>query len=128
MELSTQAIGRAGEFQAAAIFEVHGITTTHVDLYGSDLWCETPSGRRISVQVKATQTSRLYGKHKTPRHVFQLRGGQERKADVYCFVALDKSLFRLFSASEVSRSSTRTIPAPQFTEEAMLTDIKRYLY
>jgi len=128
LELSKQSIGRAGEFQAAAIFERHGIVTTHVDIYGVDLWCQTPSGRRVSVQVKATQKPTASGQHTTPRYAFQLRLREDNLADVYCLIALDQSLFRLFSASELTRTTTKKISALQFTEDAMLTDIKRYLY
>ena len=128
MDISKQAIGRAGEFQAAAIFEQHGIVTTHVDIYGVDLWCQTPSGRRVSVQVKATKSPMLDKHHTTPRYAFQLRLRDDNLADVYCLIALDQALFWLFSAPELPRTTTKKISAPQFTAEAMLSDIKRYLY
>ena len=128
MDISKQAIGRAGEFQAAAIFEQHGIVTTHVDIYGVDLWCQTPSGRRISVQVKATRVPVLDRGHTTPRYAFQLRLREDNLADVYCLIALDQSLFRLYSAPELTRTTTKKISISQFTEDAMSADIKRYLY
>jgi len=129
LDLSKQAIGRAGEFQAAAIFEQHGVVTTHVDVYGVDLWCETPSGRRVTIQVKAAQGPQPnYGRHVTPRYHFNLRQKDDHPADVYCFVALDLSLLRLLSARELPASATKKMGRALFTEADMETDIKRYLY
>ena len=129
MDLSKQAIGRAGEFQAAAVFEQHGVVTTHVDVYGVDLWCETPSGRRVTVQVKTAQgPQRTYGTHVSPRYHYNLSQKGNHPADVYCFVALDMSLLRLVSAGELPASPTKKIGQSNFTEADMATDIKRYLY
>ena len=129
MDLSKQAIGRAGEFQAAAIFEQHGVVTTHVDIHGVDLWCETPSGRRVTVQVKAARAPKnLDAYHTTPRYQFNLQSAAANKADVYCFVALDLSLLRLVSAGELSASATKKMGQGKFTEADMATDIRRYLY
>jgi len=36
------------------LFERYGVITTHVDVMGVDLWVETPTGRRVTVQVKTT--------------------------------------------------------------------------
>lgn len=126
MELSNQAIGRAGEFQAASIFERHGIVTTHVDVHGVDLWCETPTGRRVTIQVKASQRSVVDKQHTTPRYHFNLR--ETANADVYCFVALDLSLLRLRSLGELPDSKGIRLGVSQFTEADMLADLKRYLY
>jgi hypothetical protein len=133
LELSKQAIGRAGEFQAASIFERRGVVTTHVDVYGVDLWCETSSGRRVTVQVKSAQEPQPnyaqpnYDRHVTPRYHFNLRQRGDYSADVYCFVALDLSLLRLFSVGELT-SQTKKISQSSFTGVAMEADIKRYLY
>ena len=130
LELSNQAIGRAGEFCAACQFELHGVVTTHVDIYGVDLWCETPSGRRVTVQVKATlgKGTVYLNDNRTPRYYFQVRGQNKRVADVYCFVALELGLVRLLSAAELSTSQTKAYQADQFTKAVMEEDIKRYLY
>lgn len=128
MDLSKQAIGRAGEFQAAAIFERHGIVTTHVDIHGVDLWVQTPSGRRVSVQVKTTLKPAPDPTRTTPRYAFQLRLREDNLAEVYCMVALDIGCFRLFSAQEVPRCTTKKISSAQMTPELMLADMKRYLY
>jgi hypothetical protein len=50
-------------------------------------------------------------------------------ADVYCMLALDLTVFRLFSAAELRiGATTKHISATSFTEKAMAEDIKRYLY
>ena len=128
MTRETQALGRAGEYLAASIFEQHGIITTHVDVYGSDLWCKTPSGRMVSVQVKTTLRIGSEGARHPTRYSFNLRWRPEWAADVYCLVALEDRLFRLFSAAEMPKSSTKRVSKGRMTEELMLEDLKRYLY
>lgn len=129
LKLSKQAVGRAGEFQAAAIFERHGVVTTHVDVHGVDLWCETPSGRRVTVQVKTAQApQKSDGHHQTPRYHFNVRLSEGCLADVYCFVALDLGLLRLFSGQELPSSMTKKMGSDKFTEPDMALDMRRYLY
>ena len=129
MNLSTQAVGLAGEFQAAAIFEQHGIVTTHVDIHGVDLWVQTPSGRRMTVQVKTTQRSIVRKNHVQSSYTFQMRLKETTMADVYCLLALDVGLFRLFSGPEFQiKSTTKHLRSSALTKEAMAEDIKRYLY
>ncbi len=128
MTRETQALGRAGEYLAASIFEQHGIITTHVDVYGSDLWCRTPSGRMVSVQVKTTRRIWVEGDRAPNRYSFNLRWTEEWAADVYCLLALEDRVFRLFSAAEMPKASTKRVPKNQMTEERMLEDLKRYLY
>jgi len=127
LELSNQAVGRAGEFQAAAIFEMHGIVTTHVDVHGVDLWAETSTGRRVTVQVKTTLKP-YYAGSRAPRYHFALKNTATHSADVICFVALDLGLVRLLSSAELNAAQTKCYPATEFTEKAMAEDIKRYLY
>jgi hypothetical protein len=127
LELSNQAIGRAGEFQAASIFEQYGVVTSHVDVYSVDLWAETPTGRRVTVQVKTTLKPH-YVNNRAPRYHFALKGTATHKADVVCFVALDLGLVRLLSSAELNEAKTKCHPATGFTEKAMSEDIKRYLY
>ena len=128
LDISKQAIGRAGEFQAAAIFELHGIITTHVDIYGVDLWVQTPSGRRVTVQVKTTRCPQKYKENRTPRYTFQIYNAGSGGADVYCFVALDLGLFRLLSSGELPKTRTKCYAVAQFTQELLEEDIRRYLY
>lgn len=126
---NNQSLGRAGEFLAASIFEQHGVLTTHVDVYGSDLWCETPSGRRVTVQVKTTLRPVLESQHTTPRYAFNLPVVKSCLPDVYCLVALEDRLLRLFSSSEVTnRGVRRRLSLSEMTEELMLADLNRYLY
>ena len=128
MELSNQAIGRAGEFQAASVFELHGVVTTHVDVSGVDLWCETPSGRRVTVQVKTTRGPKSYKSTRRPRYTFQVHNIGPGGADVYCFVALDTGLLRLLSSGELPKMRTKCFAAEKFAIARMEEDIKRYLY
>jgi hypothetical protein len=127
LELSNQAVGRAGEFQAAAIFEQHGVVTSHVDVHSVDLWAETPTGRRVTVQVKTTLKP-YYAGNRAPRYHFVLKNTATHNADVVCFVALDLGLVRLLSSAELNAARTKCYPATGFTEKAMAEDIKRYLY
>lgn len=128
MELSNQAVGRAGEFQAASIFEMHGIVTTHVDVHGVDLWVQTPSGRRVTVQVKTTRGPHSYKTKRNPRYTFQTHNTGSAGTDIYCFVALDIGLLRLLSSGEVPKMRTKCFGVPYFTQALMEEDIRRYLY
>lgn len=129
VELSNEAIGRAGEYRAASIFELYGITTTHVDVKGVDLWVETPSGRRIKVQVKSSLGVRPAEKNRNrPRYKFRLSSPEMCAfADVFCFVPLNLSIIRLCSSAEL-RKSMKMFFAEEMTNEAMEQDINRYLY
>ena len=62
----TEATSRAGEYLVAYRLEMAGIRTVHVNMSGHDLWCHTPSGRIISVQVKASASpaTGLASRHK----------------------------------------------------------------
>lgn len=129
MDISNQSIGRAGEFQAATIFELHGIVSTHVDIHGVDLWVQTPSGRRVTVQVKSSMAPvQNELRRTTPRYAFSRKRPQVDPADVYCFVALDLCLMRLCSGAELGRSVMKYFSAPAFTQENMEADLRRYLY
>lgn len=129
MDLSKQSIGRAGEFQAATIFELHGIVSTHVDIYGVDLWVETPSSRRVTVQVKSSMGPvQEEPRRRTTRYAFSRKRPQVDPADVYCFVALDLGLMRLCSGAELGRSVMKYYLVPEFTQENMEADLRRYLY
>lgn len=130
MDLSTQAIGRAGEYLAASLFERHGVITTHVDVMGVDLWVQTPTGRRVTVQVKTTAKAMPAAPDRIEcRYRFTLRVRQNHTvADVFCFVALDRNLLRLVSSAEISSSDKQSFRETEFTDDAMEADIKRYLY
>ena len=128
MDLPSVSIGRAGEYLAASIFEMQGITTVHVDVTGVDLWVETPSGRRVTVQVKAASEAKVQPDRKSKRYRFNLYCKQTHtRAEVFCFVALDKKQLRLVSSAE-ARSSYKAFTEADFDESLMLSDINRYLY
>ncbi len=128
MDLSSVAIGRAGEYLAASIFEAQGITTVHVDLTGVDLWVETPSRRRATVQVKTASEAKGERDRKTKRYQFNLHCKQTHtRAEVFCLVALDKKQLRLISSAE-AHSRNKAFTEADFNESLMLSDINRYLY
>jgi hypothetical protein len=126
MLTSTQ-VGRAGEFFSAFIFEMHGILSVHVDLTGIDLWCETPSGRRIGVQVKTASCPRIEGSghRKYARYSFSQHKGRQSHADVFALVALDKRC--LILREDMHWSSTK-IAERFFTEEEQNASIARLLF
>ena len=126
MLTSTQ-VGRAGEFFSAFIFELHGILSVHVDLTGIDLWCETPSGRRVGVQVKTASCPRMEGSshRKHARYSFSQRKGRPSHADVFALVALDK---RCLILREDMHWSTTKISERFFTEEEQNASIARLLF
>lgn len=129
MDISNQSVGRAGEFQAATIFELHGIVSTHVDIHGVDLWVETPSGRRVTVQVKAAMGPvRDEPRRRNVRYAFCRKRPNVDPADVYCFVALDLGLMRLCSGAELGASVMKYFSVLEFTQEKMKADLRRYLY
>jgi hypothetical protein len=123
--LTSIQIGRAGEFFSAFIFELHGILSVHVDLTGIDLWCETPSGRRIGVQVKTASAPRFEGANRTcPRYAFMQHRGRPSHADLFALVALDR---RCLLVREKMHCSTK-LSTRFFTEEAQNASIARLLF
>tara|TARA_B100000780_G_scaffold95402_1_gene66517 strand:- start:4417 stop:4815 length:399 start_codon:yes stop_codon:yes gene_type:complete len=85
--------GRYGEFIAAAALEAHGLHATHVDVYEDDLWCKTPAGKLIRVQVKAASRP-VFEKvsTKTPSYRYSIQLRQKPYEGVHLFVALDLKL------------------------------------
>jgi hypothetical protein len=126
MLTSTQ-VGRAGEFFSAFIFELHGILSVHVDLTGIDLWCETPSGRRVGVQVKTASCPRIEGSshRKYARYTFSQHKGRPSHADLFAFVALDRRC--LLVRENLHWSSIKFLPHC-FTEEEQNASIARLLF
>jgi hypothetical protein len=126
MLTSTQ-VGRAGEFFSAFIFELHGILSVHVDLTGIDLWCETPSGRRVGVQVKTASAPRIEcsGHRKYARYSFSQHKGRPSHADLFAFVALDRRC--LLVRENLHWSSIKLLPHC-FTEEEQNASIARLLF
>jgi len=107
---------------------MQGITTVHVDVTGVDLWVETPSGRRVTVQVKTASKAKAPPDRKSKRYRFSLSCKQTHtRAEVFCFVVLDKKQLRLVSSAE-ARSTYKAFTEADFDESLMLSDINRYLY
>ena len=50
-------IGRAGEYLVASVLEQHGCHVSHVNIYGADLWVQTPSRRIVRVEVKTSSVA-----------------------------------------------------------------------
>tara|TARA_S200000501_G_C20261962_1_gene498977 strand:+ start:119 stop:508 length:390 start_codon:yes stop_codon:yes gene_type:complete len=117
-------IGRAGEFYAAFILERHGIRTTHVDLPHDDLWCHTPSGDLVRVQVKACSKAIVHGvKSRPARYSFQFGPHRNIYDGVYILVALDKKLCLAFRRDD-KIGRTLKIKPNMFTEYAQTQTIK----
>jgi hypothetical protein len=115
-------VARMGEFLAAYLLESHGIEAVHVDRDQADLWVRTPSGRLMTVQVKAASRP-IPRQGRQPRYHWsaQTLAG----ADVFAMVALDTRLMVIFPAAEVGTSFT--LSPSQFTEERQLQSIEEYL-
>ena len=117
----TESISRAGEYLVAHLLEERGIRVSRVDLSSHDLWCRTPSGRLVSVQVKSTlgpfglQTGK-------PRYAFYNAGSEVASVDVFAFAALDRRL-ALFERTMRTR---RNLLADDMTVEAMEASIARF--
>jgi len=124
-----ESIGRAGEYLAGAIFEERGIRTTHVDIHHHDLWVRTPSGRRLTVQVKTTAHAFMEyrpdsGRAPRERYFFRQANKTRSNADIFCFVALDKRLLLV-----EDHMGPRKVYRPEaFTQEAMEASIAQHLY
>jgi len=118
-----ESVARAGEFFAGYILEERGIRTTHVDVSSDDLWVKTPSGRLLTLQVKASTSPQTDKRHTSPRYAF-IQHSVLSTANVFVFVALDLKLLLVTD----SMKKTRKFPARAFTPEAMEESIAEHLY
>ena len=115
--------GRKGEFLASYILETFGVEVHHVSRDGADLWCKTPSGRILTVDVKSA--SRVQRKsQKSPRYAYHTP--KTVPVDFYAFVALDKRLLLIKEWTSVKTVST-SIKAEAFTEEAQRRTIEEMI-
>lgn len=118
-------IGRAGEFYAAFVLETHGIRTTHVDLPGDDLWCDTPNTGMTRVQVKACSKAMIHGlKARPARYSFQFGPNRNVYDGVYILVALDKKLCFAFRRDDTI-GRTLKIKPDRFTEQEQTETIRK---
>jgi hypothetical protein len=118
---TTEDTGRAGEYLVAYRLEVAGVRTVHVNLAGHDLWCHTPSGRLISVQVKASATPSVQDDR--TYYIFYNRNSIWQ-ANVFAFADIDTGLV-IF---EPTMSKRRKIQVDAFTPELMRSSIARFFY
>lgn len=125
--VASEGVARAGEFLAASILEARGSRASHVAIYGTDLWVETPSGRMLRIQVKTSS------KPVPPRppngEVYRFLNPRTTNAhsppDLYLFVALDRQL--LLVREKMSVGGVR-VSAGRFTPEDQEAGIAKYLY
>ena len=118
---SIETIARSGEYLVAHVLETHDIRVSHANVSGHDLWCRTPTGRLVSVQVKTSATEVSH--HASTVYDFS-NNSMSWTPNVYAFVALDKGFF----LCEASMSKRRKIRAESFTKEAMDESIKKFFY
>ena len=127
---STISVGRAGEFFASSILEVHGIHTVHVEIPDDDLWCLSPDGEMLRVQVKATMSTHVDRPgSRSDLPIYRFRTGRHKKVygGIYIFVALDVRLctaMRWDAQYERPPQSIR-FAASQFTPEDESESIRR---
>lgn len=123
--VSTESIGRAGEYFAAYIFESRGIRTVRVDVYGQDLWVHTPTNRLLTVQVKASRGASVErARARGPTYRFYKSQRAEETADLFVFVALELSCLLI----EASMPKDRELSASEFTPAAMNAGLARFLF
>ena len=125
---STISVGRAGEFFASSILEVHGIHTVHVEIPDDDLWCLSPSGEMLRVQVKATMSTHVDRPGSgSDLPIYRFRTGRHKNEyhGIYIFVALDVRLCKAMRWSGRSPPLSIRFAASQFTPEDESESIRR---
>ena len=126
--VSSEGVGRAGEFLVASILEARGIRASHVAMHGTDLWVETPSGRMLRVQVKTSSkpAKEMRGRSQAYRflNVSRPRAGIP-DPHLYCLVALDRGL--MVVVDRMSKGGSR-VAVSRFTEAEQEAGIEKYLY
>jgi hypothetical protein len=126
--VSSESVGRAGEFLVASILEAHGIRATHVAMHGTDLWVETPTGRMLRVQVKTSSkpSKPVPGRSQAYRFLNQSRPRSGiPNPHIYCLVALDLGL--MVVVSRMAKGGSR-VAVSRFTEAEQEAGIVEYLY
>lgn len=114
-------IGRLGELLAMYNLERHGVDCALVDRQDADLWVKAPSGKIITVQVKATLAPRDSKPPKLPPYKFHI--DRRTGVDVFALVALDRGIVLIFPAKDVPRSVGQT----KMTAEAMEASIEAHI-
>lgn len=103
--------GRAGEFYIAYVLEKNGIECHHVDLQGTDLWCQLENGKMFTVQVKSATTP---FRHKG-RWIYSFCLTTAKKADFTIYLALDQERFVVETAEQVGKRKSKQITPKGFT-------------
>lgn len=124
---SSEGVARAGEFLAASILEARGSRASHVAIYGTDLWVETPSGRMLRVQVKTS--SKPVPPRPPNREVYRFLNPRTTNPhsppDLYLLVALDRQL--VLVREKMAIGGIR-VSAASFTAENQEASIVKHLY
>jgi len=109
--MDSNTAGRAGEFYIAYVLEKNGIECHHVDLKGTDLWCQLENGKMFTVQVKsATTPFRNKG-----RWIYSFCLTTAKKADFTIYLALDQERFVVETAEQVGKKKSKQITPRGFT-------------
>ena len=121
--------GRAGEFFVAYVLEKHDIECHHVDLQGTDLWCQLKNDKMFTVQVKSASAPFIREDRRrvgSPyrREVYSFCLTTTKKADFTIFVALDKETFIVETAEQVGKASSRQWAPSRFTAERQAEGIE----
>lgn len=128
MMVSLEGVARAGEFLAASIIEARGSRASHVAIYGTDLWVETPSGRILRVQVKTASrpSPARWGSLTSDYRFMKTASGKgHSQPDLYFLVALDLQLMLVFD--KMATGGTR-ISADAFSIDAQEYGIATHLF
>jgi len=99
--------------------------TSHVDIPFDDLWCLSPSGEMLRVQVKTASKS-IFERPTSKVKAYRFTMGRHltHYEGIYIFVALDirKCLAKSFDGK---LPATFRIPEGKFTDDAELESIER---
>lgn len=125
--VASEGVARAGEFLAASILEVHGSRASHVAIYGTDLWVETPSKRMLRVQVKTASSPSDKDKRRGPVYLYwnSRTRNDHSPPDLYLLVALDLQI--MLVRDKLVFGGVR-VPVKKFTAEAQEAGIEKHLY
>lgn len=101
--------------------ERRGVQVVHVDREEIDLWARTPSGRVLTIQVKAASTARPSAHGHGPGYKFFRP--RNTTADLVALVALDAEVVLFCSPKDVPS----TITPRRMTAEEMERTIAEHL-
>ena len=116
-------IGRLGELLTMYNLERHGIDCALIDRQDADLWIKAPSGKIMTVQVKATLAPRDDRPPKLPRYKFHIE--RRTGADIFALVALDRGVVLIFPAKDVPRTIGQTKVSAELMEASIEEHILR---